>query len=158
MRGQSAGAITGWENRWWQRNLLDEYPERVSQRAKNTVAKAEALSPDDYRAALLKREAAQLCHTRLAPVADAAITLSCPGPAPLLAQDLPGQPLAPYATGNPIFNYPSSMLFAPAVTMPLLSVGGLPVGVQLMGQQHTDARITAMARWMMETVSPVVID
>ncbi len=158
MRGQSAGAITGWENRWWQRNLLDEYPERVSQRAKNTVAKAEALSPDDYRAALLKREAAQLCHTRLAPVADAAITLSCPGPAPLLAQDLPGQPLASYATGNPIFNYPSSMLFAPAVTMPLLSVGGLPVGVQLMGQQHTDARITAMARWMMETVSPVVID
>jgi Asp-tRNA(Asn)/Glu-tRNA(Gln) amidotransferase A subunit family amidase len=50
------------------------------------------------------------------------------------------------------------MLFAPAVTMPLLSVGGLPVGVQLMGQQHTDARITALARWMMETVSPVVID
>jgi Asp-tRNA(Asn)/Glu-tRNA(Gln) amidotransferase A subunit family amidase len=47
------------------------------------------------------------------------------------------------------------MLFAPAVTMPLLSVGGLPVGVQVMGQQHEDARITALARWMLGTVEPV---
>jgi Asp-tRNA(Asn)/Glu-tRNA(Gln) amidotransferase A subunit family amidase len=48
------------------------------------------------------------------------------------------------------------MLFAPAVTMPLLSVGAMPVGVQLMGQQHHDARITALARWMLRTVAPVV--
>jgi Asp-tRNA(Asn)/Glu-tRNA(Gln) amidotransferase A subunit family amidase len=48
------------------------------------------------------------------------------------------------------------MLFAPAVTMPLMSVGGLPVGVQLMGQQHEDARVTAMARWMLSAVPPVV--
>ena len=34
---------------------------------------------------------------------------------------------------------------------------GLPVGVQLMGQQHEDARITAMARWMLGTVQPVVV-
>jgi Asp-tRNA(Asn)/Glu-tRNA(Gln) amidotransferase A subunit family amidase len=36
-------------------------------------------------------------------------------------------------------------------------VGGMPVGVQLMGQQHDDARITAMARWLLETVPPVVV-
>ena len=155
--GAVCGAITSWENRWAQRNLVDEYPDRVSQRAKNTLARAEAMSPEDYRAALLERETAQLCHVKLAPLADAAITLSCPGPAPLWPEDIPGQPLAPYPTGNPIFNYPSSMLFAPAVTMPLLSVNGMPVGVQLMGQQHSDARITAMARWMLDTVSPVVM-
>ena len=28
---------------------------------------------------------------------------------------------------------------------------------QLMGQQHDDARITAMARWLLETVPPVVV-
>jgi Asp-tRNA(Asn)/Glu-tRNA(Gln) amidotransferase A subunit family amidase len=39
--------------------------------------------------------------------------------------------------------------------MPLLSVGGLPVGVQFMGQQHEDARITAFARWMLGAVPPV---
>jgi len=93
----------------------------------------------------------------LAPLADAIITLSCPGPAPLWSGDVPGQPLAARPTGDFVFNAPSSMLFAPAVTMPLLAVGGLPVGVQLMGQQHGDARVTAMARWMLDTVAPVCV-
>jgi Asp-tRNA(Asn)/Glu-tRNA(Gln) amidotransferase A subunit family amidase len=49
------------------------------------------------------------------------------------------------------------MLFAPAVTVPLISVSDMPVGVQLMGQQHDDARITALARWLLEMVPPVVV-
>jgi Asp-tRNA(Asn)/Glu-tRNA(Gln) amidotransferase A subunit family amidase len=155
--GAVCNAITSWENRWTQRNLVDEHPDGVSQRAKNTLARAEAMRPDDYRAALLEREAAQLCHAKLAPLADAVITLSCPGPAPLWPGDVSGQPLAPRPTGDAIFNYPSSMLFAPAVTMPLLSVDGMPVGVQLMGQQHSDARITALVRWLLETMPPVVV-
>jgi len=154
--GAICNAITGWENRWAMRNLVDEHPDGVSQRAKNTLARAEAMSPEDYRAALLARETAQLCYTRLAPLADAVITLSCPGPAPYWPGDVPGEPLAPRPTGDAVFNYPSSMLFAPAVTMPLLSVNGMPVGVQLMGQQHDDARVTALARWLLGTVSPVV--
>ena len=80
--GAICNAITGWENRWAQRNLVDQHPDGVSARAKHTLARAEAMSPEDYRAALLERETAQLCYTRLAPLADAVITLSCPGPAP----------------------------------------------------------------------------
>jgi Asp-tRNA(Asn)/Glu-tRNA(Gln) amidotransferase A subunit family amidase len=68
---------------------------------------------------------------------------------------VPGQPLAARPTGDFVFNAPSSMLFAPVVTMPLMSVGGLPVGVQVMGQQHEDARMTGLARWMSETLKPV---
>jgi len=147
------GAITGWENRWYQRNLIDQQPNGVSERAKATLSRAEMMSVDDYRAALLDRAAAQLRHAAVAPLADATITLSCPGPAPLWAGDAPGQPLMPRPTGDFVFNAPSSMLFAPALTMPLLSVGGLPVGVQLMGQQHEDARITAFARWMLGAVA-----
>jgi Asp-tRNA(Asn)/Glu-tRNA(Gln) amidotransferase A subunit family amidase len=150
-------AITNWENRWALRNLVDEHPDGVSQRLKNTLARAEAMSPEDYRTALLERETAQLHYARLAPLADAVITFSCPGPAPLWSGDVPGEPLAPRPTGNAVFNYPSSMLFAPAVSMPLLSVSSLPVGVQLMGQQHNDARITAMARWLLQTVPPVAV-
>src|SRR5262249_54791199 len=111
---------------------------------------------DEYRAALSERAAAQLRHAAVAHLADAAITLSCPGPAPVWSGDVRGQPLAPRPTGDFVFNAPSSMLFAPAVTMPLISVGGMPVGVQLMGQQHDDARVTGMARWMLEAVKPVV--
>jgi Asp-tRNA(Asn)/Glu-tRNA(Gln) amidotransferase A subunit family amidase len=151
----TCNAVTHWENRWYQRNLLDQFPNGLSERAKSTLAKAEAMKVEDYRAALMERAAAQHRHAAIAPLADAAITLSCPGPAPLWAGDTPGKPLAPRPTGDFVFNAPSSMLFAPAVTLPLLSVGGLPVGVQLMGQQHEDARITALARWMLGAVKPV---
>ena len=150
-----AGAITGWENRWWQRNLVDQYPDGVSARAKAGLAKAEAMTPDDYRAALVRRQLAQVAHAAVGPLADAAIMLSCPGPATPWSGDVPGQPLAPRPTGDYVFNAPSSLLFAPAVTMPLMAVGGLPVGVQIMGQQHEDARCTAIARWMMGAVAPV---
>ena len=93
----------------------------------------------------------------MASVADAVITLSCPGPAPLWPGDEPGKPLLPRPTGDAVFNYPSSMLFAPAVTVPLLGVSGMPVGVQLMGQQHQDERMVALARWLAEKMSPVVV-
>ena len=116
------------------------------------------MTPDDYRAALVERSKAQIHHNSVAPFADAIISLSCPGPAPLQPRDEPGKPLAPRPTGDAIFNYPSSMLFAPAVTMPLLGVGGLPVGVQVVGQQGEDARMTGIARWILENVTPVSVD
>lgn len=152
-----ASGITGWENRWGTRNLVDQHPHGVSERAKAVLAKAEAMSPADYRALLLERELAQITYARIADIADAAITLSCPGPAPLWPGDEPGKPLNPRPTGDAVFNYPSSMLFAPAVTMPLLAVGGMPVGVQLMGQPQQDERMTAMARWLAGAVQPVVV-
>jgi Asp-tRNA(Asn)/Glu-tRNA(Gln) amidotransferase A subunit family amidase len=37
-----------------------------------------------------------------------------------------------------------------------MSVGGLPVGLQVMGQQHEDARVTSLARWLLESIAPVV--
>lgn len=150
------GAITSWENRWYQRSLVDLHADEVSERAKATLARAEAMSVDDYRAALMERAVAQQRHVAVAPLAAAAITLACPGPAPLWSGDVPGQALAPRPTGDFVFNAPSSMLFAPALTMPLMSVGGMPVGVQLVGQQHEDARITGLARWMLDAVPPVV--
>jgi len=76
-------AITRWENRWSHRNLINQNPDCVSERAKATLALAEAMTPDDYRASMLARETAQLCHSDLTPLADAVITVACPGPAPL---------------------------------------------------------------------------
>jgi Asp-tRNA(Asn)/Glu-tRNA(Gln) amidotransferase A subunit family amidase len=90
-------------------------------------------------------------------MADAVISLACPGPAPAWTGDVPGQPLAPRPTGDIAFNAPSSMLFAPAVTMPLMAVGGLPVGVQVVGQMHQDARMTSLARWLLGAVDPVMV-
>jgi Asp-tRNA(Asn)/Glu-tRNA(Gln) amidotransferase A subunit family amidase len=152
-----ASGITGWENRWGNRNLVDQNPDGVSARAKAVLARAEAMSVADYQALLRERAHAQLTHAQFANVADAAIALSCPGPAPLWPGDESGKPLIPRPTGDAVFNYPSSMLFAPCVTMPLLAVGGMPVGVQLMGQPHQDERMVSFARWLSGTVGPVVV-
>jgi Asp-tRNA(Asn)/Glu-tRNA(Gln) amidotransferase A subunit family amidase len=146
--------VTSWENRWYQRGMLDAAPDGISARGQATLKRAEAMTPDDYRTNLLARQQAQLAHAAVAQLADAAITLSCPGPAPLWSGDVPGQPLAARPTGDFVFNAPSSMLFAPVVTVPLLSVDGMPVGVQLMGQQHEDARMTGLARWFSENLKP----
>ncbi|CAN5766551.1 amidase [soil metagenome] len=151
------GAITIWENRWYQRGMLDAAPDGLSARAQAALLKAEAMTPDDYRVGLLARQHAQVAHAAVAQLADAAVTLSCPGPAPLWSGDVPGQPLAPRPTGDFVFNAPSSMLFAPVVTMPLMSIGGMPVGLQLMGQQNEDARMTGLARWASETLKRVAV-
>ena len=155
--GRIASDITGWENRWSQRNILDEHPGRISARALAGLEKAEAMTPGDYERLLDERAAAMARHAALVGLADAAITLSCPGPAPLLVVDRPGQPPAPHATGNAVFNYPSSLVGAPVVTLPLIAVGGLPVGVQVMGQPGGDAKVTAIARWIWENVRPAVV-
>ena len=104
---------------------------------------------------LVERAHAQTAHAAAAPLADAAITLSCPGPAPLWPGDKPGEPLAPWPTGDAVFNYGTSMLFAPCVSMPLMSVSGLPVGAQVFGLPGQDAHVTAIARWLIENVAPV---
>ena len=153
----AGGAITAWENRWAQRALVDAHPDGVSERAKAVLASAEAMAVADYQARLAEREAAQFRHAALAPLADAVVGLASPGPAPVRNGDAPGEKPAARPTGDYVFNAPSSMLFAPAVTVPLMAVGGLPVGVQVMGQRGEDARAAAIARWLLEAVEPVAV-
>ena len=147
--------ITRWENRWAQQNLLENKAEFVSDRLKENLKLACAISHDEYRSALIIRDIAQHGHSAVANLADAAITLSCPGPAPILNGDNQGLPLIDRPTGDAVFNYPSSMLFAPCVTLPLMSLNGLPVGVQVLGQPHQDYRVTAIARWILENISTI---
>ena len=92
--------ITGWENRWATRSLVNNNSEGVSERAKQTLAKAEAMSVADYRTLLLEREQAQRAFEALRGMADGFVTLACPGPAPLWPGDKAGEPLAPRPTGS----------------------------------------------------------
>lgn len=148
-------AITGWENHWNLRNLITNSPDGVSERTKAVVAAAERLGPQGYRQLIFRREELRRRHEALAPVAEFLLSPASPGPAPVWGGDVPGQPLVPRPTGDAVFNAPSSALGAPAVTVPLAAVRGLPMGIQLMGQPHGDASITAAARWMVEHVEPV---
>ncbi|MGI9409508.1 MAG: amidase [Hyphomicrobiaceae bacterium] len=149
--------IIGWENRWTQRNIINEKGGGLSARAMTSLERAERMRPEDYEKALMERETAQLRHAQVAALADATITLACPGPAPIWRGDQTGEPLVNFPTGNPIFNCATSMLFAPVVSLPMLAVSGMPVGAQLIGQLHEDARMTSLARWIHENVEPVVV-
>ncbi len=151
-------AITAWENRWNTRNIVNQHPDGVSERTLEILANAEAQTPADYEQMLFRRRQAQTMYHNLAEMADAIITLSCPGPAPVYVDDAPGTTPVPRPTGNPVFNCPSSLLFAPAVTVPLLAVRNLPVGIQIMGQRGDDALVTALARWMHDTLATVSIE
>ncbi|BDG71236.1 amidase [Roseomonas fluvialis] len=149
-------AITGWENHWLFRNLVAQDENAISARSRAVLAAAERMTPEDYRLRLLQREEVRRRHAALAPVVDALIAPASPGPAPLWAGDVPGQTLVPRPTGDAVFNTPSSGIGAPAVTIPLTTVGGMPMGIQVMAQVEMDAQATAIARWMLETIPPVV--
>jgi Asp-tRNA(Asn)/Glu-tRNA(Gln) amidotransferase A subunit family amidase len=53
------------------------------------------------------------------------------------------------STGNPIFCTIWTLCGVPAITLPLLrGPRGLPLGVQLVGRRHDDARLLRTARWL----------
>jgi Asp-tRNA(Asn)/Glu-tRNA(Gln) amidotransferase A subunit family amidase len=58
-------------------------------------------------------------------------------------------PLGLASTGNPIFCTIWTLCGVPAVTLPLLrGPRGLPLGVQVVGRRHDDARLLRTARWL----------
>jgi Asp-tRNA(Asn)/Glu-tRNA(Gln) amidotransferase A subunit family amidase len=51
-------------------------------------------------------------------------------------------------TGNSIFNVPASALRCPAISLPKLTVAGLPLGVQLLGQPHGERALSGVAAYV----------
>ncbi|MBP0443644.1 amidase [Roseomonas sp. SSH11] len=148
--------LGSFETRWSQQNLIESHPDGVSQRFLNRHARGMAMTLDDYRARLLQREAMRRALAELAPLADALIAPSSPGPAPIWEGDKPGEPLAPRPTGDIAYNAATSALGVPCVTVPKMAVGGLPMGIQVIGHPHMDARTTGFARWMLEELPPAI--
>ena len=120
------------------------------------LAMAEDLGPGDYRDALARREAMRADLAAVAPIADGMITLASPGPAPRIGEVTGGEAGYGFVTGDPAFNAATSALGCPTITLPLLSIGGLPVGVQFMAQPHADWPLTGMARWALASLAPEV--
>ena len=150
-----ANSITSWENHWGYRNLINKTPGKVSERLKNTLKNAEAMTPEIYQRFILQRAYIRQAHKMCAPVADAIITLSCPGPAPKWSGDTDGRALVARPTGDPVFNFASSLMGAPCVTIPMLSIDNLPVGIQIITQREEDAKATSYARWIHKNLPPV---
>ncbi|WP_454854629.1 amidase [Rhizobium binxianense] len=130
--------INAWESRWPLNTYRDRDFAKLSPSMQARLEQAEAMTQVDYAKALSERDAARDAHAALAERYDAIITLSAPDVAPLgLA-----------STGDATFAVPASLLGAPALSLPLLQIGGLPFGLQVIGFAGADATLFALASWL----------
>jgi len=149
--------ICGYELRWSLENLVERHGNVLSESMMGRLALSRKMDIDDYRALLRQRAAMHRCHEDLAGVGDAIISLSSLGPAPLMGDASGSDPGIAHTTGSPVMNAPSSALWAPAISVPMLAVRAMPVGVQVMGQRHGDERLARLAGWLRQNVQPVSI-
>src|SRR5690625_2013854 len=136
-------AICAWEQRANLSNLARNHPQSLGPKLKELLVRAEKITLDEHRLALLKRDVIGQAHRALATVADGIVTLSANGPAPNAQEALAGA----FPTGDFTFSSIGTSLRAPAVNLPALSVAGMPVGVQLITQPHQDAQLLSYAQW-----------
>lgn len=133
--------VNAWESRWPLNIYRARDASKLSKDMRERSIEAENLTQAQYRRALDKRASIRAAYAKLAQVADGCVTLSAVGAAPVgLA-----------STGNPAYAVPGSLLGVPALNLPLLSEGGLPLGLQVMGYEQQDADLFALARTV-ETV------
>jgi Asp-tRNA(Asn)/Glu-tRNA(Gln) amidotransferase A subunit family amidase len=97
------------------------------------------LTLDEFRAAWREADRMRAAASDWAGGFDAILTLPAPGQAP--------KTLA--STGDAIFNGLWTLLHMPCLTMPAgQGPDGLPVGIQLVGKRHGDARLLDIGLWV----------
>jgi len=129
-----------WEIRSPMRACRAMPPEAMSETMRGHIAKAEALTVDDYCNALAAQDDLRTKHRALRGKVDGFVTLAHIGPGQF------GQPLL----GTPWYNDPSSAIGAPTLNLPLLAVDNAPLGIQLMGFEGEDRDLVAMAGWIVD--------
>ncbi|HSA80521.1 MAG TPA: amidase [Geminicoccaceae bacterium] len=113
--------------------------EQLSARLREMIARGRQVAAVDYNLALERIVRLNAALAEIFLHYDAIVTPAAPGAAPRGLE----------ATGSPIFCTIWTLCGVPAVTLPLLSAAdGLPIGVQLVGQQGDDARLLRTARWL----------
>jgi Asp-tRNA(Asn)/Glu-tRNA(Gln) amidotransferase A subunit family amidase len=130
------------------RNLADEARRNgdlLSQSIRES--KLEAGAKIDYAAYTAARELGErgrLLVDAMFDDVDVLLTAPAPGEAPLGLQ----------TTGNHTFNLLWTYLWVPCVTLPLTKgPAGLPVGIQLVGRRHEDARLLEVVAWAHKVLS-----
>lgn len=127
------------ENATYYGPLLDRAPELLSGELRARLEAGLKVPVRDYIDAIVGHDEAYARIASLLGEYTAILTPAAPGPAPALKSGV---------TGSPVFNGLWTYLGCPCVTLPLLEVGGLPVGVQLVGSRRDDGRLLGTARWL----------
>ena len=131
-------AINNWELAWPLGAYAAQDAKALSEPARERLAAARATTPDDYRRMLIRRQEIRVRYAFVAGRVDAIVTLGATGAAPIGLG----------FTGDTSMNVPASLLGTPAVSLPLLQDGHMPLGLQLIGRQDEDADLMALADWV----------
>jgi len=134
-----AHGINAWEMQWPFGDLATRHRELLSEPLRERLDQGARMTPDEYRMLLRRRDYARDLLQSLAGDIDACITLAARGIAPVGIA----------STGDAIFNAPGSALRTPAISLPMLTVNGLPVGVQLLGYPGQDRDLSALAGYVL---------
>jgi Asp-tRNA(Asn)/Glu-tRNA(Gln) amidotransferase A subunit family amidase len=133
----SAG-INDWEKLWPFAELERRQGAGLSGVLRAGIAAGRSMTPEQYHALLVRRDAMRNALLALDGAFDGCITLAAPGAAPVGLE----------STGNPVFNHPGSALRCPAMSLPVLAAEGLPLGLQLLGFPGHDRDLSAIAGYM----------
>ncbi|MCR4347986.1 MAG: amidase [Sulfuricaulis sp.] len=122
--------------------LVDEYErgrEQLSETLRAQLERGRAITAFDYQTALARIPLLIEGFDELFNRCDVVLTPAVAGTAP--------KGLA--STGDPSFCTLWTLCGMPAISLPLMrGANGLPLGVQLVGQSHRDARLLRTARWL----------
>ncbi len=132
--------INDWEKLWPFAELERREGARLSGVLRAGIAAGRLMTPDQYHALLLRRDAMRDALLALDGAFDGCITLAAPGAASVGLE----------STGNPVFNHPGSALRCPAMSLPALAAEGLPLGLQLLGFPGRDRDLSAVAGYCIE--------
>jgi Asp-tRNA(Asn)/Glu-tRNA(Gln) amidotransferase A subunit family amidase len=119
--------------------------EKLSEKLRALIERGREIRAVDYQRALARIAPVQESFEELFTQRyDAILTPAAPGTAPKGLD----------STGDPSFCTLWTLVGLPAVSMPLLQgANGLPLGVQLVGRRHFDARLLRTARWLARQVA-----
>ncbi|KPK47537.1 MAG: glutamyl-tRNA amidotransferase [Acidithiobacillales bacterium SM23_46] len=127
--------------------LVDEYDrgrDQLSDALRAQLERGRAITALEYQAALARIPLLNEGFDELFERCDAVLTPAVAGTAPKGLT----------STGDPSFCTLWSLCGMPALALPLLhGANGLPLGVQLVGQRHRDARLLRTARWLTAQVA-----
>jgi Asp-tRNA(Asn)/Glu-tRNA(Gln) amidotransferase A subunit family amidase len=132
--------IVGYESRWPLKSVAYHDRLGLSPAVLDRIAKSDKLGLQGYRELLKRRAALRTEFEQLVQLADACISLSAPGAAPLGLRH----------TGDTNLTVPASVLGVPALSLPVLQDESLPLGLQLIGPMHQDEKLFALAGWLLK--------
>ncbi len=135
---QVARTIAIYERRWPFLEYLHRYPDRLSPEAADRSKKSAEISREEFLAAYRRQEAIRGHIESMRNRADGFVSLTAAGPAPVGLDH----------TGDRSFQIFWTLTGAPSFTLPRLSAGGLPVGLQVMGFRDADAAIAGIVHWI----------